>query len=198
MRPSNAWIRGANSLMPPELRVLWAQSVPAYFHSRFSATGRRYLYVILESGQAPALARQCVTWSSRPLDDAAMHTASKILVGEHDFTSFRSAACQSRSPFRNVFSIAVRRVEGFVVIDVTANAFLHHMVRNIAGALLQVGSGDREPMWVRDAMQALDRRIVGATAPPTGLYLVDVQYGGEFGIPGARIPMILKAAGDVW
>ncbi len=198
VRPSRAWIRGVNSLLPDELRVRWVQAVPAHFHARFSATGRRYLYIILESEQAPAIGRQCVTWSARRLDDAAMHAAARMLIGEHDFTTFRSAACQSRSPFRCIFSIAVRRLDDLVVIDVTANAFLHHMVRNIAAALMQVGAGDHEPMWIGTALLARDRQIVGPTAPPSGLYLIDVQYGAEFPFPSGRAPMILKAAGDVW
>ena len=184
--------------MPHELRVRWVEAVPAHFHARFSATGRRYLYVILESEQTPAIARQCVTWSARRLDDAAMHVAARMLIGEHDFTTFRSAACQSRSPYRCIFSIAVRRFDDLVVIDITANAFLHHMVRNIAAALMQVGAGDQEPRWIGTALLARDRQIVGPTAAPSGLYLVDVQYGAEFAFPRGRAPMILKAAGDVW
>lgn len=184
--------------MPADLRVRWVETVPDHFHPRFSATARRYLYVILEAAQAPAIARQYVTWSAGRLDDAAMHGAARQLIGEHDFTTFRSAACQSRSPYRCVSLIAVRRFDDLVVVDVTANAFLHHMVRNIAGALMQVGTGEREPKWIGDALLARDRRIVGPTAPPAGLYLVDVQYGVEFAFPPGRAPMILKAAGDVW
>jgi tRNA pseudouridine38-40 synthase len=198
VRPSSAWTRGVNSLMPNEVRVRWVEAVPAHFHPRFSATARRYLYVVLESEQAPAIARQCVTWSARRLDDAAMHGAAQLLVGEHDFTTFRSAACQSRSPYRCVFSIAVRRFDDLVVLDVTANAFLHHMIRNIAAALMQVGAGDREPRWMGAVLIARDRALIGPTAPSTGLYLVDVQYGAEFAFPRGGTPMILKAAGDVW
>jgi tRNA pseudouridine38-40 synthase len=198
VRPAGAWIRGTNSLMPDELRVRWVEPVPAHFHPRFSATARRYLYVIVEADHAPAIARQCVTWSARRLDDAAMHSAAQVLIGEHDFTSFRSAACQSRSPYRCVFSIAVRRFDDIVVVDIMANAFLHHMVRNVAAALMQVGVGDREPHWIGAALLARDRQLIGPTAPPTGLYLVDVQYGAEFVFPRGRAPMVLKAAGDVW
>ena len=198
VRALDAWIRGANSLLPGELRVRWVEPVPAHFHPRFDATGRRYLYVILESDRTPAIARQCVTWSPRLLDDAAMHKASRLLTGEHDFTSFRSAACQAKSPYRCIFSIAVRRFDDLIVVDVTANAFLQHMVRNIAGALMQVGRGEREPAWIGEVLLARDRRLVGATAAPSGLYLVDVQYGAEVNFPAWRPPMILRAAGDVW
>jgi tRNA pseudouridine38-40 synthase len=197
-RPERAWIRGANSLLPEELSVRWALPVPTHFHPRYSATGRRYQYVFLEAAQAPAIARHYVTWSAVPLDDAAMHMAAQCLIGEHDFTTFRSASCQAKSPFRCVFAIAVRRFADFVVLDVTANAFLQHMVRNIAGALLQVGRGEKAAGWVGDVLTARNRDLVGATAPPTGLYLVDVQYGPEFEIPRAQPPLILRAAGDVW
>lgn len=197
-RPKSAWIRGTNSLVPDELSVRWALPVPANFHPRYSATSRRYQYVLLETERAPAIARHYVTWSAVTLDDAAMHSAAQRLIGEHDFTTFRSASCQAKSPFRCVFGVAVRRFAEFVVLDITANAFLQHMVRNIAGALLQVGRGDKPPAWVGEVLLARNRDLVGATAPPTGLYLVDVQYGAEFEIPRARPPLILRALGDVW
>ena len=198
VRPERAWVRGTNSLLPEELSVRWALPVPAHFHARYSATGRRYQYVVLEAASAPAIARHYVTWSAVQLDDAAMHTAAQRLIGEHDFTTFRSASCQAKSPFRCVFAIAVRRFADFVVLDVTANAFLQHMVRNIAGALLQVGRVEKPPTWVGEVLAARNRDLVGATAPPTGLYLVDVQYGAEFEIPHAQPPLILRALGDVW
>jgi len=197
-RPLSAWTRGTNSLLPRELSVRWAVPVPAHFHPRYSATSRRYQYVLLESERAPSIARQFVTWSAAALDDAAMHRAAQLLLGEHDFTSFRSAACQAKSPNRCVFSIAVRRFDDLVVVDVTANAFLQHMVRNIVGGLLQVGRRERPVAWVGEVLMARDRSLVGPTAPPTGLYLVDVQYGVEFEFPRARPPAILRAAGDVW
>lgn len=197
-RPIRAWIRGTNSLVPGELSVRWAVPVPAHFHPRYGATSRRYQYVLLESDRPPSIARQYVTWTPPALDDAAMQSGAQLLMGEHDFTSFRSAACQARSPFRCIFSIAVRRFDDLVVIDVTANAFLQHMVRNIVGGLLQVGRGERSVAWIGDVLLARNRELLGATAPPTGLYLVDVQYGAEFEFPRARPPAILRAAGDVW
>ena len=196
-RPERAWVKGTNSLLPNELSVRWVVPVPEQFNARFSATGRRYQYVLLEAERAPAIARHYVTWSPAQLDDAAMHTAAQQLVGEHDFTSFRSASCQAKSPFRCVFSIAVRRFADLVVIDISANAFLQHMVRNIAGALLQVGRGERAAGWVGERLMARNRELVGATAPPTGLYLVDVEYG-TFELPRAQPPLILRALGDVW
>jgi tRNA pseudouridine38-40 synthase len=197
-RPLDGWIRGVNSLTPAGLSVRWAVPVGSNFHARFSATARRYLYVVFESDRAPAIARQYVTWSQPGLADSAMHAGARLLIGEHDFTTFRAAACQSKSPNRCVFSIEVRRFDDLVVIDVAANAFLHHMVRNIAGALLQVGRGERGPEWIGEILIQRDRRLVGPTAPPTGLYLVDVQYGTDFALPRWRPPVILRAIGDVW
>jgi tRNA pseudouridine38-40 synthase len=126
-----------------------------------------------------------------------MHAAAQQLIGEHNFTSFRSASCQAKSPFRCVFAVAVRRFDNFIVLDITANAFLQHMVRNIAGALSQVGRGERAVGWVADVLMARNRNLVGATAPPTGLYLVDVQYGA-LELPRAQPPLVLRALGDVW
>src|SRR5262249_19450925 len=142
-RPIDAWVRGTNSLLPVDVRVLWAMPVSTDFHPRFSATARRYLYVFIEAALAPAIARQYATRTPRVLDDAAMHQAGRSLLGEHDFTTFRAAACQAKSPYRCVFSLEVRRFDDLVVIDVSANAFLQHMVRNIAGALADVGRGDQ-------------------------------------------------------
>ena len=197
-RPVRAWLRGTNSLIPPDVSVRWAVMVPPEFHPRYSATGRRYQYVFLEAERAPSIARQYVTWTPGTLDDAAMHRAAQVLLGEHDFTSFRSAACQAKSPFRCVFSISVRRRDELVVIEVTANAFLQHMVRNIAGGLLQVGRGERDAVWIAEVLMARNRTLLGPTARPEGLYLVDVQYGGAYEFPRAPPPAILRAAGDVW
>lgn len=198
IRPLEGWIRGANSLTPPELSVRWAVPVAANFNARFSATARRYQYVIIEAERAPAIARQYATWSRPGLADGDMHNAARALIGEHDFTAFRSAACQSKSPNRCIFAVEVRRFDDVVVLDVTANAFLHHMVRNIAGALLQIGRGEQSPAWLGQVLFERDRRLVGPTAPPNGLYLVDVQYGADYAFPRWRAPAILRVLGDVW
>jgi tRNA pseudouridine38-40 synthase len=198
VRPLEGWIRGTNSLTPAGLSVRWAVPVPADFHARYSATARRYLYVVLEAERLPAIGRHLVTWSHPRLDDGAMHAAARALLGEHDFSTFRAAACQSKSPNRCIFAIEVRRFEDLVVLDITANAFLHHMVRNIAGALLQVGRGERSPAWIGAVLAERNRALVGPTAPPNGLYLVDVSYGAQFVFPHWRAPLILRATGDVW
>ena len=198
VRPLEGWLRGINSLTPPAVTAHWIEPVSAAFHARFDATARRYLYVLLESLRAPAIARNYVVWSRPGLDDAQMHNAAQLLVGEHDFSSFRAAGCQSKSPMRCIFAIAVRRFDDLVVLDVTANAFLHHMVRNIAAALLQVGRGERAPSWVGELLMLRDRRRLGPTAPPHGLYLTDVRYGDRRHFPPARPPAVLRALGDVW
>jgi tRNA pseudouridine38-40 synthase len=197
-RPLKAWWRGANSLTPASLSVVAAMGVPSAFNARFSATARRYHYVILEAETRPALLHQRVTWSRRRLDDDAMHRAAQVLMGEHDFTSFRAASCQARTAYRCVQAISVRRFGAFVVIDVIANAFLHHMVRNIASALLQVGRGERPVRWVANVLAARRREVLGVTAPADGLYLVEVRYGTLQGLGAFRPPPCLGALGDIW
>jgi tRNA pseudouridine38-40 synthase len=198
VRPLEGWIRGTNSLTPAGLSVRWAVPVPADFHARYSATARRYLYVIIEAERLPAIGRNLVTWSLPGLADDAMRAAARGLLGEHDFSAFRAAACQSKSPNRCIFAIDVRRFDDLIVLDITANAFLHHMVRNIAGALLQVGRGERSPAWIAEVLAGRNRALVGPTAPPNGLYLVDVTYGAQFAFPRWRAPLVLRAIGDVW
>jgi len=178
--------------------VRWLVTVPEDFHARYSATARRYLYVILEAERVPAIGRELVTWSRPGLADSDMHAAARLLLGEHDFSTFRAAACQSKSPNRCIFGIEVRRFDDLVVLDISANAYLHHMVRNIAGALLQVGRGERPAAWIGEVLTDRNRALIGPTAPPNGLYLVDVSYGAQFAFPRWRAPAILRAIGDVW
>lgn len=198
-RSADAWRKGLNSHLPPSVRVIWVRRVAAGFHARFSATGRRYLYVFHE-GEAEPLARNRVT-PSPVLDDAAMHTAAQCLVGEHDFTALRAAACQSPTPFRRVDQALVRRYGPFVVIDVAANAFLLRMMRNIAGALSRVGRGEWRAADLQSALVGRDRAVLGQTAPPDGLYLVDVRYPLHIlldpqdqvtGWPKGRLPPVLQ------
>lgn len=177
-RPPHAWQRGIGSGTPDTIGIVWAKAVPPQFHARFDARWRRYVYVYRDGGERPALHRQLVGWSRNPLDAAAMHRAAQSLVGEHDFSAFRAAACQSRSPWRRMHQVRVRRWHGYVVLDVLANAFLLHMVRNLAGTLRAVGTGELEVADVRRLLAGRERRAAPPTAPPQGLYLVAVGYPG--------------------
>lgn len=181
-RTIRAWIYGANSFLPKDVCVKWGGLMSDDFHARFSAVSRRYRYIIYNSPIRPALLRSSVTWQYRPLDHVAMHEASQCLLGEHDFTSFRALECQSKTPMRNVLHLSVERNGDLVVFDISANAFLHHMVRNIVGVLIAVGSGRKPGDWVQDVLDAKDRKLGAETAPPYGLYLVGVVYPEHYGI----------------
>ncbi|PVY78242.1 tRNA pseudouridine(38-40) synthase [Tamilnaduibacter salinus] len=182
-RSQRSWVMGINTNLPSSVSVRWAGPVSQDFHARHSATARRYRYVIYSHPVRPALLRHQVAWTFRPMDAAAMNDAAQVLVGEHDFSTFRAAGCQSRTPFRNIHAIAVRRSGPFVELDVTANAFVHHMVRNLAGSLMAVGSGHRQPDWIHEILEARDRRQGGMTAPAQGLHMVEVTYPPGFGLP---------------
>lgn len=186
-RKSYSWLMGTNTALPEDLRVLWAREVPENFHARTSAIARFYRYVILNRPMRSALQRHQVTWHYAPLDAGAMAAAAEHLLGEHDFSSFRAQDCQSRSPNRYLHFIHVRREDDRVVIDLCANAFLHHMVRNIAGVLMEVGAGKRPPAWAGEVLRARDRKAAAATAPAEGLYLAGICYPESFGI--ARHPV---------
>lgn len=178
-----AWTMGANANMPKDIAVRWAKPVPEEFHARFSATARRYRYVIYNHAYRPAILANGVSHYHGELDVALMHQAGQYLLGENDFTSFRAAHCQSRSPWRNIMHINVSRHNHYVVVDIKANAFVHHMVRNIVGSLLVVGKKEKPPEWIEWLLQAKDRNLAGATAKAAGLYLVDVDYPQEFELP---------------
>jgi tRNA pseudouridine38-40 synthase len=182
-RSLRAWVHGSNTNLPKDVCVRHAFNVPDDFHARYSATARRYRYVIFNAPIRPALLRSHVAWQYRQLDHVAMHQAAQALIGEHDFTSFRSVECQSKTPMRNVQMLKVIRQGNFVVIDIMANAFLHHMVRNIVGVLVSVGSGKQPNQYVADVLNAKDRRLGAETASPYGLYLVGVTYPDKFAIP---------------
>lgn len=181
-RAVRSWIHGANSYLPKDVCIKWGKEMSDDFHARYSATARRYRYVIYNSAIRPALFRSNVTWQYRQLDHRNMHDAGQCLIGEKDFTTFRSIECQSNTPMRNVTKLDVTRQGDFLMIDISANAFLHHMVRNIAGVLIAVGSGKRPASWVNEILLAKDRRLGAETAPPYGLYLVEVSYPAEFGV----------------
>lgn len=185
VRTLRSWVMGINTALPGEIVVHWAGNGPKDFHARFSAFYRRYRYVICNTAVKPGIQRGQVSWSFRPLDAGRMHESAQALVGEHDFSSFRAAGCQSRTPIRFLERISVSRINEFVVIDIQANAFLHHMVRNIAGALIAVGVGQQSVGWVHEILEAKDRTVAGVTAPPHGLYLVDVGYPETCLVPAA-------------
>lgn len=188
-RAPHAWVRGSNSNLPNDVAVLWAGEVSPEFHARFSATGRRYRYVILNRSVRPTFLRRRVTWEYRPLDAGRMQAGARHLVGVHDFSSYRAVECQAKSPVRELRALDVRRCGEVVVIDAIANAFLHHMVRNIAGVLLDIGAGEREPDWAREVLEARDRTVGGITAPPEGLYLAAIEYPASFSVPASRWPL---------
>lgn len=182
-RPLKAWVMGANANLPADISVTWAQPMPDDFHARFSAVARRYRYVIYNDPVRPAHMAEEVTWNHRPLEISRMREAAALLVGSHDFTSFRAVQCQAKSPIKTVHHLEVIEHGRFIVLDVRANAFLHHMVRNFAGLLMTIGAGEREPSWAGEVLEARDRRAGGVTAHPYGLYLVRVEYPSRFTLP---------------
>ena len=193
-RPEKAWLLGTNSHLPRDVSVHWVAEVPANFHARHSALARRYLYLILNRKLPSALLPGQLVHEPRALNVAAMHEAAQALCGEHDFSSFRAAHCQSRTPMRNVHFIRVGRLGDLVTIDIQANAFLLRMVRNIAGLLMEVGAGRQPKEKVAELLLERDRRLLGKTAPAAGLYLIQVSYPKEFGLPTeAAWPLLLQA-----
>jgi tRNA pseudouridine38-40 synthase len=184
-RNAGNWIRGTNSHLPDDVCIRWAVPVPADFHARFSARRRYYRYVICNGLPALALLKQRACHERHPLDPAVMRRAGACLVGEHDFTSLRAAACQAKSPVRTIYRLDVSRSGDWLYIDVEANAFLHHMVRCIAGMLISVGRGEHPPEWMGEVIEARDRTLAGVNAPAAGLYLAAVQYDPVYGIPAA-------------
>ncbi|WP_434356150.1 tRNA pseudouridine(38-40) synthase TruA [Parasalinivibrio latis] len=191
-RSLSAWTMGANTNMPGDIAVRWAKEVPDDFHARFSATARRYRYIIFNHNLRPGIMSQGVSHYHGELDETRMHQAGQFLLGENDFTSFRAVQCQSKSPWRNVMHLKVTRHGHYVIVDIKANAFVHHMVRNIVGSLIVVGKGEQEPEWIKWLLAAKDRKLAAATAKPGGLYLVDVDYPEMFELPVVPIgPLFL-------
>ncbi len=182
-----AWTMGANANMPNDIAVRWARGVSDDFHARFSAAARRYRYIIFNHALRPGILSSGVSHYHGDLDENKMHQAGQYLLGENDFSSFRAAHCQSLSPFRNMMHLNVTRHGNYVVIDIKANAFVHHMVRNITGSLIKVGRGEENPEWIKWLLEEKNRKLAGATAKAEGLYLVDVDYPQEFDLP--RVPI---------
>lgn len=184
VRSPRAWILGTTGHLPPAVAVRWCVPVGDDFSARFSARARRYRYRILNRPVRPALHRQYLAWERRPLDAAAMHRAAQALVGEQDFSSFRTVHCQALHARREVQRIAVTRSGDEVIVDVQANAFLHHMVRNIVGSLLEVGAGERDEGWIGELLSARDRTLAGATARAAGLTFIGPLYPAHWNLPG--------------
>ena len=182
-RPERAWTMGVNTNLPDSIAVTWAKQVDSEFHARFSASHRRYRYIIYNSPLRPAILGKGVTHCYKPLDADRMHEAAQALLGEQDFSAFRAAHCQSKTPFRNVTDVKVTRQGQYVILEIQANAFLHHMVRNIAGSLIEIGAQEQPVNWIATLLQSKDRTMAAATAKPHGLYLVDVTYPAQFDLP---------------
>jgi tRNA pseudouridine38-40 synthase len=181
-RTINNWVLGVNSNLPPEVRVRWVVEVDSLFHARFSATSRKYRYIILQEDMPSCFLMDRVTWINRPLNVIKMNKAAESLLGEQDFSSFRAANCQSSTPMRNITNVCIKEQGRFIVLEIEANAFLYHMVRNIMGSLLDVGFGKRAPSWFHELILKKDRSLASPTAPPSGLYLVGVSYPIHFGL----------------
>jgi tRNA pseudouridine38-40 synthase len=197
-RPTGAWIRGVNRFLPAEMAVRWAVEVPDVFHARFSATRRTYDYWIINDPVRSPLAHARAGWVFRPLDASAMHDAATRLVGRHDFTSFRSSECQAVSPVRDLHELSVQRRGRLIRVRAVANAFLHHMIRNLVGTLIYVGLGRREPGWVSEVLAARSRTHAAPTFSAAGLYLARVEYDPAFQLPApsASVPVWLDAYSD--
>lgn len=181
-RPLEAWVRGVNSNLPPHLAVLAAQEVDESFHARFGATRRRYHYLVYRSRVRRPLLEGRATLVFRPLDVSAMRAAAHMLIGRHDFSAFRSAQCQAHTPVRNLIQVDFFEAGGLLAVEFVADAFLHHMIRNLMGLLLEVGGGRKPPDWTRDLLESRNRTLAPGTAPADGLYLSGVDYGGRLSL----------------
>jgi tRNA pseudouridine38-40 synthase len=182
-RTPRNWLLGGNANLPDDVNLIWARAVPEAFHARFSALGRGYRYVILNRESRSSLWAGRATWIHRPLDAERMHCAAQALVGTHDFSSYRALGCQAKSPVRTLRRLRVQRLDDLLVMDFYADAFLHHMVRNIAGVLIAIGKGEAPVSWAGEVLALRDRTLGGVTAPAAGLYLIEVTYPLAFGLP---------------
>ena len=189
-RPLTAWVRGCNALLPPQIAVQWARPVDAHFHARYSARSRSYRYLILRSTVRQPAWRSQAAWVFRPLDPESMRAAAERLVGEHDFSAFRAAACQAPTPVRHVYDLTIAERGDFLAISIRANAFLHHMVRNLVGTLVEVGLGNRPPEWIDELLLMRDRRQSARTFPACGLTMVGVEYPSDHHLPQQGPPAL--------
>jgi tRNA pseudouridine38-40 synthase len=187
-RPLSAWTRGVNALLPRSIAVTWAREVSGGFHARYSARARSYTYLLLNRPQRPGVHHAHLGWYHRPLEVEPMREAAAALLGVHDFSAFRAAECQARTPVKELRSLDIERRGELLVFEFSADAFLHHMVRNIVGCLVKVGNGNRPPAWVRQVLEGRNREFAAPTFPANGLYLTGVQYDASWGLPCARTP----------
>ncbi len=185
LRSEHGWLRGSNTRLPDGVAIHWIGQVSGDFHARFGARRRRYRYILLAQPVAPALLHARVAWIHRPLHVPAMADAAACLLGRHDFSAFRAAACQSKNPVKTLYRLCVRQHGDFTCLDLEADGFLHHMVRNIAGVLMRIGHGEAPVSWCAEVLASGDRRLGGVTAPPGGLYLTGVDYDDVHGLPPA-------------
>ena len=182
-RPPSAWVRGVNAALPDSVAVLWSQEVDAAFHARYSAVSRTYRYQLLNRPVRPALGATQTGWFHLPLDAAKMRAAAKHFIGEHDFSAFRSAECQAKTPVRTLHALDIEAQGERIDFVLRANAFLHHMVRNMVGTLVYVGKGKHSPEWAREVLLGKDRSKAAPTFGPEGLYLEKIQYDARWGLP---------------
>lgn len=190
-RPHRAWLEGTNTKLPDDIRVSWVKVIEGDFHARFSAVSRQYRYVIFNRSVHSAVLAKRVTWQTKPLDADLMQEAAQALMGEHDFSSFRASGCQAKHAVRTIQSLSVSRRGDFVFVDIQANAFLHHMVRNIVGSLMQVGYAEKPVSYISELIKLKDRKQAGVTAPAAGLYFVNAIYSDEWSIPQVKVDEVL-------
>lgn len=185
LRPADVWLKGLNAHLPLDVRVHWVKKVTNEFHARFSAKYRHYQYLISNQAIAIPHLQRIVTWYPFKIDLEAMQAGADYLLGEHDFSAFRGAHCQSKTPVRRILEVQFSQSQQLIKLDIKANAFLHHMVRNIVGTLLLVGRGKHPPHWIQEVLSSRDRRKAGFTAPPQGLYFLNVVYDAKFELPNS-------------
>jgi tRNA pseudouridine38-40 synthase len=190
-RPESAWVRGANSHLPSGMAVQWARPVAVEFHARFAATARHYTYVLTNRPVRPALLAHRVGWYHRPLDSTAMAMAARALVGTHDFSAFRASECQARSPVRTMTTASVTAEGEYLRFEFCANGFLHHMIRNVVGALVWIGAGKRPPDWLAELLSHRDRRLAAPTFAAAGLYFTGADYDPGWQLPATCRPLVL-------
>ena len=186
-----SWVRGVNRYLPADIAVRWARSVPANFHARSAALTRRYVYLLLDAPVRPSLGAQRVGWSHRPLDAVAMQVAADLLLGQHDFSSFRASACQALSPIKHLMQLRISRQGSLILCEFEANAFLHHMVRNIMGCLVAIGQGAQPPQWMAEVLAARSRKVAAPTFSAAGLYFLGGRYAAQWDLPDLTLGEVL-------